>query len=109
MSTSRLLKEEGPTHEGRSLTRAGLCVSVCLYLSPWLSLSVCVCLSVSVCVCVSLFVYVCLSGFLRLSVSVCICLCLYVCVGLCMYACLSLPYVSVSLCFSLIPCIIIII
>src|SRR6218665_1032577 len=86
MSTSRLLKEEGPTHEGRSLTRAGLCVSVCLCLS----VCVCLCMCVSVCICMSFWLSPSVCLCMHLSVSICLCRSVYVC----------LPVSSLRLCLS---------
>ena len=82
------------------------CVSLCLSLSVCLSLSlsVCLCLCLSLCVSPSLSVCLRLSLSLSVSYSLCVslCLCLSVCLSLSASLCLSLCLsLSLSVCLSL--------
>ena len=86
-----------------------VCVSVSMSVSPCLCLSLCLCLCL--CVCVYVCVYVCVSvsvsTSVSLSVSLCLrlCLCLCVCVYVCVSVCVSVSAsMSVSLCLCLRLC-----
>ena len=68
-----------------------LCVQVCLYFQPSLSLSVSLSLSLSLCVCLSVCLSVCVCVCVSLSLSVSLCLSVSVSVSLFLSLTLLLP------------------